>query len=285
MNSLSDLSRPTFMDMVQEHIDRDLFIFDGLAHIPCFDAYVNHFVAITLCKKGSIGGEYDMQPIEMREGDLSLLLPNHLVSFKNLSDDCDAVCIIMTADFAKPLREAKSLQIQLQFYDNVVVHLTEEESAAYQKMVDIIRFTIRQDAENKLELVRQLFNITFHLLLNFKALKNRGRKEKTRQGDICELFHEAVVKYHRQAREVIFYADKLCITPKYLSSIVKQVTGKSANDWINGYVIRETISILRTDKHMTMKELSRYMGFPDQATFSKFFKKHTGYTPSEYRMK
>ncbi len=110
-------------------------------------------------------------------------------------------------------------------------------------------------------------------------------KDKTHQEDIFERFHEAIVKYHRQSREATFYADKLCITPKYMSSIIKQVTGRSANEWINGYVIREAKALLRSKKRCTIQEISDYMGFPDQATFSKFFKKHTNYPPTEYRLR
>ncbi len=282
----NDAFEQSFLKLMKEHIDEDLIIFEGLKNLPYFShTYVNPFVVITLCKKGWIKGEYDMRQIEMHEGDLSVLLPNHLVSFKERSDDYDAMFILMVEDFAKTLREAKSLQMQLHFNDKVFVHLTQEEATIYLNMVNILRYIIRQNSEYKLELTRQQFNIIFHIVLNFEAFKHQERKERTRQEDICERFHDAVVKYHRQAREVIFYADKLCITPKYLSSIIKKVTGKSANDWINGYVIRESKAILRTNKHMTMQELSYHMGFPDQATFSKFFKKHTGYSPTEYRIK
>ena len=80
----------------------------------------------------------------------------------------------------------------------------------------------------------------------------------------------------------VFVADKLCVSPKYLSSIVHQVSGKYATDWINQYVILEAKSMLRMES-VAIKDVSNRLNFANQSFFAKFFKQHTGYTPKEYK--
>lgn len=81
-----------------------------------------------------------------------------------------------------------------------------------------------------------------------------------------------------------FYANKLCLTPKYLSKLVKQASGRSAPDWIDEFVILEAKNMLKYS-NMPIKEIVFRLNFPNQSFFYRFFKTHTGMTPSEYRNK
>ena len=87
---------------------------------------------------------------------------------------------------------------------------------------------------------------------------------------------------YRTERNVAYYASRLCITPKYLSKLIKQATGRSAPDWIDAYVILEAKNLLRYSGK-SIKEIVQDLNFPSQSVFYKYFKSHTGLTPSEYR--
>jgi YesN/AraC family two-component response regulator len=89
-------------------------------------------------------------------------------------------------------------------------------------------------------------------------------------------------QHARTEREVAFYADKLCITPKYLSKIVKDTSGQSAPQWIDQYVILEAKQLLKHSDRC-IKEISDELNFPNPSFFFKYFKKHTGLTPNQYR--
>jgi AraC-like DNA-binding protein len=104
---------------------------------------------------------------------------------------------------------------------------------------------------------------------------NRGRM-------LFEQFIALVAKYHTQYRNVAFYADKLCLTPKYMSKLIKTATGKSAPEWIDAYVILEAKNLLKYSND-TIKQIVFKLNFPNQSVFYKFFKARTGMTPSEYR--
>ena len=106
--------------------------------------------------------------------------------------------------------------------------------------------------------------------------------DNTRQRRMFEAFMKLVKDNHNTERMVGFYADKLCVTPKYLSKVVREVSGRSAPDWIDGFVIMSAKSMLKYSD-MTVKEIAIELNFPNQSFFSKFFKSQTGLTPNEYR--
>ena len=113
-------------------------------------------------------------------------------------------------------------------------------------------------------------------------IKQNASQTTTRSKMIFEQFIRLVGENHMKHRNVGFYADKLCLTPKYLSKLIKGASGKSAPEWIDSYVILEAKSLLKYSD-ITIKEIVYRLNFPNQSVFYKFFKARTGMTPSEYR--
>ena len=104
---------------------------------------------------------------------------------------------------------------------------------------------------------------------------SRGRQ-------VFDQFIRLVASNYSKHRNVGFYADQLCLTPKYLSKLIKSATGRSAPEWIDAYVILEAKNLLKYSSS-TIKEIVYMLNFPNQSVFYKFFKARTGMTPSEYR--
>ena len=86
----------------------------------------------------------------------------------------------------------------------------------------------------------------------------------------------------RQKRDVAYYADKLCITPKYLSQVSRSVSGLPASEWITYYATFELVSLLN-DQTKTLTEVADLMCFESASHFSRYTKKVLGKSPSEYR--
>ena len=91
-------------------------------------------------------------------------------------------------------------------------------------------------------------------------------------------------KYYLQQKEVTFYADELCISPRYLTAITRKVTDESAKEIIDKHVILE-IKVLLQSTEMTIQEISNHLNFPNQSYLSRYFKRHTGKNPVDYRDK
>ena len=90
--------------------------------------------------------------------------------------------------------------------------------------------------------------------------------------------------YSKTEREVAFYADKLCVSAKYLSELVKKNSGHPASYWINGYAMQEILALLK-QSDFTFAEISLQMNFYNPAHFTRFVKNQTGLSPTELRLK
>ena len=99
---------------------------------------------------------------------------------------------------------------------------------------------------------------------------------------IYERFIKSVEANYRKEHSVKFYADKLCLTPKYLSSIIHDISGKHASDWIHDYIVLEAKALLKSTD-MNLKNISDLLNFCTPSHFGRFFKHFTGLTPSEYK--
>lgn len=95
-------------------------------------------------------------------------------------------------------------------------------------------------------------------------------------------FGRLVQKYYRKERSVAFYASKLFISPKYLSLLVKEATGRSAAAWIDEYVIMEAKNMLRFSGR-NIQQITYDLNFPNQSAFGKYFKHLTGMSPTQYQ--
>ncbi len=97
-------------------------------------------------------------------------------------------------------------------------------------------------------------------------------------------FMNLLPEYSKTEREVSFYADKLCVSAKYLSEVVKKSSGHPASYWINGYAMQEILAYLKSS-NLTFAEISNRMNFYNPAHFTRFVKKQTGDSPSELKIK
>lgn len=126
-----------------------------------------------------------------------------------------------------------------------------------------------------------IYQINQLLLINMEH-RQRDQKDGTRpSGYVHEFMHLVQLHYMRE-RSVQFYADKLHISPKYLSLLVRKATGRSASRWIDERVVMEARNLLRfSDKNV--QQVAYMLNFTNQSTFGKYFKHLTGMSPTEYQ--
>ena len=141
----------------------------------------------------------------------------------------------------------------------------------------------------KEEIVTALIKALMFELLN--TVQESSTKHETpgkhliKQGDILfKNFIKLLSGKEVKPRMVSWYAHELCVTPKYLSTTCKVVSGKTANKWINEFVVRDIHKLLKySDK--SIKEICESLDFPNLSFFGKYVKAHLGYSPKEYRKK
>ena len=113
-----------------------------------------------------------------------------------------------------------------------------------------------------------------------------GASEATSRSRNEEYFNQfmgVLTRHYMQQRSVGFYAEQLNLTPKYLTTIIRKTSGRTAVQWIDDYVVLEAKNLLKYST-MSIQEISYYLNFPNQSFFGKYFKNHTGMTPTAYRL-
>lgn len=259
-----------------------------------FPSRIDGFVA-AYCRKGHFKCTINLTEYEIRDGMLAINIPNNIIQLEPIDNSDELVELTIVAVSPKYMTTLSS-DLSKIFIDAInmlkspIMEMGPEEvelSIQYFQLIDTVMNT---DSEYRNDSIGYLLTSVFYLIGGMlkKRLdavdENDEKAPSTRHKRVFESFIELVEKHHNMERSVCFYADKLCITPKYLSSIVKNVSGFSAPDIINKYVILEAQHLLRhTD--MSVKEISDLLNFPNQSFFYKYFKTHTGLTPNSYRQK
>ena len=139
-----------------------------------------------------------------------------------------------------------------------------------------------QHSPHRVEIVNHLVQAESYIGKN-EFPKNQLLKGSRilRQNEVIEKFVDSVQKHYTKERSVGFYADQLCLTPKYLSSIIKENTGKSAHRWIAEFVVAKAkILLLSTNK--SIQQISYDLNFPNQSSFGKYFKNFVGISPNGF---
>lgn len=172
--------------------------------------------------------------------------------------------------------------------NNYVITLDNERQTLLNRFYSLLQFklTHKHGLFHK-EIMHSLFQCAFFELAELLASYNDNKRYTgvIRQGDLLfRLYIELLAESGGLERSVKAYAEKLCITPKYLSSLCKKVSGKTALSWIHQFTIDAIIKRLKYS-NMTIKEISDSMNFPNISFFGKFVKSQTGMSPSEYRKK
>lgn len=129
---------------------------------------------------------------------------------------------------------------------------------------------------------RQLQMFLFDLWEIYRAAIENIHQVDSGTALLFTRFMNMLPAYSKTEREVTFYADKLCVSAKYLSEVVRKSSGHPASYWINGYSMQEILSLLKRPD-LTLAEIANQMNFYNPAHFTRFVKTHTGKSPSELK--
>jgi len=127
-----------------------------------------------------------------------------------------------------------------------------------------------------------LLSLTYRLCAVFQRKYLSGQTANIRQTEIFLRLIQFIDRYYTSQRGVEFYADKLCLSPKYLSSVSKAVCGYTVQELVFKAIVRRSMSLLDST-NKTVLEISEELNFPNPSSFGTFFRKQTGLSPQKYR--
>lgn len=197
-----------------------------------------------------------------------------------VSEDFSGLIMIMSRRFTDSLNFQINLPQLQTIRNNPFTKLTDDELKSIMAFYFILQRSIRKK-ENpyRMEIVQCLIKAFFYSTGYHKLPED---ETKSKNGIIVEQFLKHVEENYKEQRGMEFYANKLCLTPKYLSKLVKTNSGQSASEWIDNYVILEAKALLKST-NMTIQQVSDEMNFPSQSFFGKYFKRQVGMSPKEYK--
>lgn len=249
------------------------------------------------CINGSVRMSVNLNEYEIRDGELIICTAGDIVKVSR-PDASDAgswhfVMLAMSHRFASDLRVdfKRILNEGIIPLSTPVIKLDERVQEILGDHLKLIaqvtscKGELYKDSVRSLvsSLVSVLGNQWFAEVGNMKSRKRTGADARSNHKRLVfEQFLKLVAENYSLQRQVGFYADKLCLSPKYLSKLVKEVSGKPAPEWIDSYVMLEAKHLLKYS-HMPIKEIVYRLHFPNQTVFYKYFKAHTGMTPTDYR--
>lgn len=240
-----------------------------------------------LCTSGQIDLEIDLNMYTLHEGDAAMILTGSFLRVIRIKDSARIAFIAINSDFLKYVGNVKTVIEHVNKVKRMPVNHMEPDMMEESLMIynEIKKKLSNPDYRFKEEVAKSYIQIMLCNFFDRFVLKNETTEEqapKSRKEELFKNFIKLVKDNYLNHRSITFYADKLCVSPKYLSSVVHKVSEKYATDWINQYVILEAKSMLRMED-TNIKDVSNHLNFANQSFFAKFFKKHTGYTPKEYK--
>jgi len=271
-----------------EIAERGLMVFDDIRTMPLYDEpYVTDLMIIGLTVSGWVRTECNMKPVTFKSHDLVVMMPNHILCFRETSADYKAMAIVMSRAFQEELRVRypDGYRNTNHYLYRPNVHLSDYQFQRILDMFHLLKDISCEDSPFRTAMLGHLLEVMFMQLEDYRRENGVEPYIPSLREELFYNFYKAIELHYRESREVQFYADLLHLSPNHFASVIKQQTNIGALQWINSYVIIQSKALLRRNRLMTIHEIASYLGFADQATFSRYFKSNTGLSPSEYREK
>lgn len=240
---------------------------------------------ILFCRQGKARITIDLLEYKIVPHTFIFLLPNNIVEISAVSEDLQVTYFACSDNM---FLEA-TFRFNPQFFRFIKENPCKEFPSSHIEPIEGLMkaaATVYADPNHcfRNEIVKNLFQIW--LMDLYDKVRRRftpGEEEsRNRQEEVLKKFIPLIHTYCTSEREVQFYANRLCISTKYLSDITNAIIGKPAKKLIDEFVLLE-IKVLLQNTDLPVQTIGERLNFPDQSYFGRYFKRHTGISPSEYR--
>lgn len=252
---------------------------------PCrIDAFI-----IGVGTEGETSVSFNLHEFRLKKDSMFIFTPKNILQV-NSQQYFKADVIAISPDFMRRINiDIKNMMpLFLKFVENHTLALTPEESRSMRGMIaQIERETRGPETHFSFDIVSGLIAATIYkvgdIMYHYLAEHPEGQNNShNRAEEYFKQFTHLLGEHFREERSVGFYARQLCITPKYLTTLIKRISGQSVSEWIDNYVILEAKTLLKYST-MSIQEIAYYLNFPNQSFFGSYFKRNTGMSPSQYK--
>ena len=233
----------------------------------------------------------NLQEFRLKKDSLFIFSPKHILQVQS-NNRFKAHLIVIAPDFLKRINidTKRMMPLFLQFGSLPCMELTQAESQSLRSFISMVEQELKgSETDFSSEIIGGLIAATIYKVGDILTHYLTEHPEvdspiHNRAEEYFRQFTELLGEHYKHERSVGFYARQLCITPKYLTTLIKRISGKSVSEWIDNYVILEAKTLLKYST-MSVQEIAYYLNFPNQSFFGSYFKRNTGMSPSQYKAK
>lgn len=233
----------------------------------------------------------NLQEFRLKKDSLFIFSPKHILQVQS-NNRFKAHLIVIAPDFLKRINidPKRMMPLFLQFGSLPCMELTHAESQSLRSFISMVEQELKgSETDFSSEIIGGLIAATIYKVGDILTHYLTEHPEvdspiHNRAEEYFRQFTELLGEHYKHERSVGFYARQLCITPKYLTTLIKRISGKSVSEWIDNYVILEAKTLLKYS-NMSVQEIAYYLNFPNQSFFGNYFKRNAGMSPSQYKAK
>ena len=233
----------------------------------------------------------NLQEFRLKKDSLFIFSPKHILQVQS-NNHFKAHLIVVAPDFLKRINidTKRMMPFFLQFGSLPCMELTQAESQSLRSFISMVEQELKgSETDFSSEIIGGLIAATIYKVGDILTHYLTEHPEvdspiHNRAEEYFRQFTELLGEHYKHERSVGFYARQLCITPKYLTTLIKRISGKSVSEWIDNYVILEAKTLLKYS-NMSVQEIAYYLNFPNQSFFGSYFKRNAGMSPSQYKAK
>lgn len=233
----------------------------------------------------------NLQEFRLKKDSLFIFSPKHILQVQS-NNRFKAHLIVIAPDFLKRINidTKRMMPLFLQFGSLPCMELTHAESQSLRSFILMVEQELKgSETDFSSEIIGGLIATTIYKVGDILTHYLTEHPEvdspiHNRAEEYFRQFTELLGEHYKHERSVGFYARQLCITPKYLTTLIKRISGKSVSEWIDNYVILEAKTLLKYS-NMSVQEIAYYLNFPNQSFFGSYFKRNAGMSPSQYKAK
>lgn len=247
-------------------------------------------VTMVLCLSGTIDINVNLSSYRLTPNTLIVIGTESVLSVPQVDwDNLDAYVFVISPEFIRDINFEINIMTTMSITPNrpPLLNLSDEEVRLMIRYFELIHYNTvdNTDARYVRSISRSLIAAAVYQLMQFVSNHTESGSRTpalSRRANYLKEFMHMVAQYHRSERGVAFYASKLFISPKYLSLIIKESTGRSAAEWIDDYVILEAKNLLRFSGK-NVQQVAYELNFSNQSSFGKYFKHLTGMSPTKFQ--
>lgn len=241
-------------------------------------------MTILLTTAGEARIRIDDTSYRLSPGSVAVLMPFHRMASEMQSDDFSFRCLCFDFDFMADFPLLIPPEDSERFSAMPFLQADERSFATLMSIyVSMQEYALMQEHPYRSQLVKaQLFIFVAELLFRYadSARSIRRNRGEELTGEFFRLLH----RHYKTQRSLAFYADRLCVTTKYLSKVIRRTSGHTVYFWIEEFTVREAKQLLRSTQ-ATVTEIAEQLDFPNSSFFAKFFRRHTGLSPIQFRQR